>query len=305
MDAVGYALASGIEPYRWKTLITIPYPSAFSRMAIVGDHLYVLSSDRLQVYDTVMETWTQATPMPTDRQRSLFGVIAVDGKIYVVGGRGGVNTGTSGDKAYVDVYDTATGVWDQLSDLTAYPLSGVARVGCVHIDGKIYALGGVQGIYLSNFVGVYDIATDTWTNVPGGSSNTTYATRGVSRYAAKGSIIYRLGEWIEKWDTTLGSTPFWQYVSTSVLPRLDAAIATDGDLFYSICGRGSVAVDTFNPLINQQKILQNPQAPKSEVDAVYYNGIIYVVSANAAKIDSYYTADQPERGTLLAWLATR
>lgn len=98
------------------------------------------------------DSWATMASMPT--ARSLLGAAVVDGKIYVVGGQGGIN----------EVYDPATNTWATMSPLPSQRTS----FGIVTYANKIYVIGGyanttTEGIpNLSGLVEVYDPVTNNW-----------------------------------------------------------------------------------------------------------------------------------------------
>lgn len=72
--------------------------------------------------------WTQQTDMPT--VRSWVSTSVVDGKIYAIGGAGGLRK--------VEEYDPATDTWTKKADMP----TGRVFVATSVVDGKIYAIGG-------------------------------------------------------------------------------------------------------------------------------------------------------------------
>ncbi|MCW4023651.1 MAG: hypothetical protein NWF01_01270 [Candidatus Bathyarchaeota archaeon] len=135
------------------------------------------------------------TSMPTARQG--LGVAVVDGKIYAIGGRDGVNemydpssdtwttkTPMPKNKAYFGiaayenkiycvggmgevqanfVYNTKTDSWASIADLPIPVWYICANI----VDGKLYVMGGqlnnASTGYSTNANQVYNIATDSWT----------------------------------------------------------------------------------------------------------------------------------------------
>ena len=98
-------------------------------------------------------SWTSLAPMPTPRRE--LGLVAVDGKIYAIGGK----SGTSG-YAYTDKneeYNPATNTWA----IKAFMPTVRSDFGIVVYQDKIYCFGGYDGIGL-DITEVYDPVTDTW-----------------------------------------------------------------------------------------------------------------------------------------------
>ncbi|MEM0313102.1 MAG: kelch repeat-containing protein, partial [Candidatus Bathyarchaeia archaeon] len=98
--------------------------------------------------------WVVLTSMPTPR--ASIGVVAVNGKIYAIGGSYGHN-------GEVEAYDPIRNVWTSATSMpTPRSFFGIAV-----FDGKIYTFGGDAGNWntgekITNVVEVYDPATDVW-----------------------------------------------------------------------------------------------------------------------------------------------
>ena len=124
----------------------------------------------------IQDSWEELAPM--HQARLSLGVIAVDGKIYAIGG-----TAPSGYSSVLNTneqYDPATNTWVYKASMpTARASFAVAAY-----EKKIYCFGGIigmrsaddliKGFYTtndSNVVEEYDITTDTWavkTHMPKG-----------------------------------------------------------------------------------------------------------------------------------------
>src|SRR5699024_1843346 len=89
---------------------------------------------------------------PTERHENAAAV--VDGKLYLVGGRG---------ERPVEVYDPATQSWEE----RATPPLSMHHFQAVSHDGKIYVLGALNGDYPDEdpigHVYIYDPQADRWT----------------------------------------------------------------------------------------------------------------------------------------------
>lgn len=118
------------------------------------------------VYDPATNKWEPRKPMAVPRNHASAG--AVNGKIYVIGGRAGhafITFATNTDA--VEEYDPAADRWSPPKRRMPTPRSG-AGWG-VH-SGKIYVAGGevttdtIAAAYRA--VEAYEPATDTWTALP-------------------------------------------------------------------------------------------------------------------------------------------
>ncbi len=120
----------------------------------------VIFSD-VSVLELVEDSWNTKAPMCYPRD--YLGVIAVDGKIYAIGGARGTNdyVGTN------ERYDPKTDTWTTLEPMpTARRSFAIAAY-----DGKIYCIGGMivnpgPALFTPLSVNeVYDIATNSWSTL--------------------------------------------------------------------------------------------------------------------------------------------
>jgi uncharacterized protein (TIGR03437 family) len=148
----------------WELGSPMPVALNHNMTASVGGKLYMIGgqttdagagnfSDRVFEYDPATRTWRERARMPTARGAGV--AIAVDGKIYVAGGR----PPRGADFA---VYDPAADSWRTLPDLPTARnhLAGAA------LGGKVYVVGGrFEGGFQSpqsDAVEVYDPVSNTW-----------------------------------------------------------------------------------------------------------------------------------------------
>jgi len=102
--------------------------------------------------DITADSWNTKTSM--SQARGGLGVVAVDDKIYAIGGKtvDGVIVGTN------EQYDPKTDTW---TTLKAMPTSR-AYFAIVAYNGKIYCIGGTNSEGSCAITEVYDTATDSW-----------------------------------------------------------------------------------------------------------------------------------------------
>jgi len=122
--------------------------------------------DANHMYDPAANTWTPRQTLPTPRTHMFVG--AVNGRIYVIGGRVGtmqVVTGSTTD--LVEEYDIAADRWGAVKLRMPTPRDG-GTVGVY--QGRIYVAGGQSITAISNSVSraleAYDPATNTWSILP-------------------------------------------------------------------------------------------------------------------------------------------
>src|SRR5207244_1351306 len=85
----------------------------------------------LQIYDIASNSWTFGHPLPAIVETA--GGVALNGKLYIMGGDDGINVYTS-----TYIYDTATDTWS-----TGAPLPApVTNTSATAANGLIYLFGG-------------------------------------------------------------------------------------------------------------------------------------------------------------------
>ena len=139
-----------------------PFPGNHHGLEVIGDLIYLVggldsgSAGKVQIYDTVTDTWSLGAPMPWNGGSCATGLI--NGKIYVGGG----NLQGSGTAGNFAVYDPALDTWTPLGLMPTKVNHAAAGT-----DGsKLYVFVGRQGINVPqpgfDDVQVYDPVTNTW-----------------------------------------------------------------------------------------------------------------------------------------------
>jgi N-acetylneuraminic acid mutarotase len=171
----------------WKSLAPLPGTRGAAVAVEVGGKIYVIggattveaSKDPFftffgpsrvlttnDVYDPATNTWESRRPMAVARNHAFAG--AVNGKIYVIGGRTGhafILSATNTD--VVEEYSPASDMWSAPKERMPTPRSG----GAWGTDGRrIYVAGGE--VTTQELVGAfraieaYEPATNSWTTLP-------------------------------------------------------------------------------------------------------------------------------------------
>lgn len=177
---------------RWTELARMPGPRVAGAGATIGDRFYfaggALANDinvpdpfrTLLVYDFRTNQWRQAAEMPTGRHHTA--AAALDGKLYVVGGRRGKNLALNA----VERYDPRTDSWERLPPL---PL-GSGGLGLAALDGRLIAISGGDD-------GNRWVTPATWSFDPSSNRWTRAGNLGVPRHgfgaAAVANQIYIFG----------------------------------------------------------------------------------------------------------------
>jgi uncharacterized protein (TIGR03437 family) len=140
-----------------------------------------LRSNRLFVYDTASDAWTQRAPLPIQLGADHCNIAASGGKLYFAGG---IRLGAGFLTPQTFVYDPATDSWSEKERMAvARGASGVAALA-----GKIYVAGG-EGAQLSGTdFEAFDTQTERWEALPKLPESRTHLTG-----QAVGGKFYAIG----------------------------------------------------------------------------------------------------------------
>ncbi|GGP85898.1 Kelch repeat-containing protein [Saccharothrix coeruleofusca] len=128
----------------------------------------VVTTDRVEVYDTRRDRWSEAAPLPVPMNHP--NVAAVGGRIYVLGALSGGNSWQAMRDSYV--YDPRADRWTRLAPMPAGTERGSAAMG---VRGtKIYLAGGMRTLTPGpgglqdtvDTVSSYDVVTGRWETLP-------------------------------------------------------------------------------------------------------------------------------------------
>jgi N-acetylneuraminic acid mutarotase len=171
----------------WRALAPMPSRRGSALAAVANDKIYVIggaatipgsketavfpthphmSVGTVEEYDPAANTWRERSPMPTPRNHAAIG--AVNGKIYVIGGRvGAAFIGLASDISVVEEYDPDTDQWS--GPRARMPIARSA-LGAGVYRGRIYVAGGEyqDPHMMATFraLEAYDPASNTWTEMP-------------------------------------------------------------------------------------------------------------------------------------------
>ena len=155
----------------WETKASMPTARVYAAGATIGNDFYVVggaplgqaATNKLEVYDSITNSWT--TKAPSNLVRTSMGAGAVNGKLYVISGC--INSDCRATYTnQVEEYNPGTNTWTFKANM---PTPRIAAV--VTVDNKIYAIGGTDlpcpgssgGCTPSRVLEVYDPLTNSWT----------------------------------------------------------------------------------------------------------------------------------------------
>jgi len=184
------AVSQGI----WSTDTTAEFiANSYNASSVLDGRIYVMPGDfasELQVFDPLTHTWS--TPATTGafmtEQHYLPASIALNGKIYVLGGSNGLFTSKS---SVSRVYDPAIRLWSVLKPTGIFtPRDGLTASV---VDSKIYVIGGdTSWVTPVNILEIYDPSTNAWSTP---ATTGTFTPRSDLTSCVVDGKIYVIGGW--------------------------------------------------------------------------------------------------------------
>jgi N-acetylneuraminic acid mutarotase len=197
-----------------------------------------------EVYDPSTDTWQTKAPMPTNRTQ--MNANAVNGKIYLMGGRTG---GPSSTVNITECYDPVSDSWNRQAPMP-YPVVSFASVV---VDYKIYVMGG-QDEFDSNlnvaFNQIYDPQADNWSLGAPIPVSTLEAAAGATTGMNAPKRIYVIGGsagFAAGLNQNFAYDPqanVWTNATLMPTARHNPAVAVVNDLLYVVGGRDFYALET-------------------------------------------------------------
>lgn len=136
--------------------------------------------NRVDRFDMRTKRWQELAPMPTNR--SGFKAVAMDGKLYVVGGDSDVVECL----APADRYDPSTDTWETIASMTEKRYNP----GVAELNGMLYVVGGCN-IGTLKSAEVYDPQSNTWSRLP----DMAIARSGLAVVGHAGNLYVMGGQW--------------------------------------------------------------------------------------------------------------
>lgn len=198
----------------------------------------------------IQGSWTQQPANGKVTARHEAGGVEVNGKLYVLGGRG---------SRPVDMYDPATGAWQTIAKA---PME-MHHFQPVAIGSKIYMIGAFTCCYPVenniNNVWIFDTNTRQWSKKPGMPAN---RMRGGAGAAVHNGKIYLVGgnthghsggavNWFDEFDPATGK---WTTLANAPDARDHVSIAVADNKLVAAGGRKSDHPQTFQKTVSATNV---------------------------------------------------
>jgi N-acetylneuraminic acid mutarotase len=184
--------------FPWTTMAPDPHATWGPTIVEINGKLYALGFDRdasgnqssfrprLSIYDPASNTWTVGAP--PSLVRAAGNAVAIDGKLYLVGGcvMSDCRIGVEGARA-LEIYNPITNSWSSGAPMPTGRLGAAAGV----IGGKLYVTGGTTECPpcgTTSTTEIYDPTANAWT-----SGAPIPSTREVVAGAVVNGLLYVIG----------------------------------------------------------------------------------------------------------------
>ena len=234
----------------------------------------------VDVYDPMTDGWKQVSSMPT--KRCAHGCVALDGKIYAIGGF----NGDDGTLNSADVYDPQSDSWQPLAEMA----SARQEFAAATAGGKIYVIGGENDDSVPiAAVEAFDPLLSPWAEVASMS-----VARRLHAVAVVDGKIYVIGgcgfdgllDSVEMYDPQADN---WQQVASMPSVRRTHASTRMGGKIYvtggTVVGQAPTsAVMVFDPQANTWTELASMDTARADHTSAAIGGKLYVFGGSGAGI---------------------
>ena len=236
--------------------------------------------------------WSRRAPMPDLRTEP--GAVALDGKLYVIGG----STKQIDDLATALAYDPASDTWAALAPMP----HGINHVSAVTAGGKVYAVGGFSGRVPGSqelrrvhqgaepFVFAYDPKANSWATIaslssPRGSVGTAVVDGRIHAIGGRGLDVKTVPTH-EVFDPATGK---WSEAASLPRKRDHMAVIAARGLIHVIGGRTDDRDDNvgdhdiYDPSSNQWRSAPPLPTPRSGGQSALLGNLIVVYGGENSK----------------------
>lgn len=140
------------QPYEYYSSTAESYVGDNARIVEYENKIYCFGSDSTLIYDIYSDSWETAPAMPYSRDK--YGIAAVNGNIYIIGGINGSQVTN-----HVDVFGVSDMSWGSTENLPY----AIYDFDAVVVNNIIYCAGGYTKSTLDMKMQWFDTLSGTWT----------------------------------------------------------------------------------------------------------------------------------------------
>jgi len=210
---------NGFTPQRFGTA-ALPVPGQSNSLIYLLNGATASATPMVDVQTVNQQSGAQGPSFANPTPASAAGVAVWNGLVYSYGGQLAGGTYTN----QLRVFSPATNAWTTLA-----PMPEAKSTYGAAVNGKIYVVGGFNGVQNSNRVDAYDIATNTWQ--PQGTLPTAVSNQAV---AVQGEWLWLVGDFTNQSYLAAYNTRTRQLrtFTSNLPPRRNAAAAFFNNRLY-------------------------------------------------------------------------
>lgn len=198
------------------------------------------------------------------------------GVMYAVGGMEANKAGATS----IEQYDLRANRWTHVANMSGQRL----QFGVAVVEGKLYVVGGREGLKTLNSVECFDLKTKTWSTLPPMSTHRHGLGVGVLEgplYAVGGHDGWSYLNTVERWDPQVRQ---WSYVASMSKQRSTVGVAVLNMKLYAVGGRdGSSSlrsVECYDPHTNKWTNCAPMNKRRGGVGVGVMNGYLYALGGH-------------------------
>ncbi|XP_075227161.1 kelch-like protein 5 [Lycorma delicatula] len=198
------------------------------------------------------------------------------GILYAVGGMDANKAGATS----IEQYELRANKWSHVANLSGRRL----QFGVAVVDGKLYVVGGRDGLKTLNSVECFDIQTKTWTTLSPMATHRHGLGVGVlggPLYAVGGHDGWSYLNSVERWDPQVRQ---WSFVAPMSTPRSTVGVAVLNNRLYAVGGRDGSSclrtVECYDPYTNKWTSCASMSKRRGGVGVSVMNGYLYALGGH-------------------------
>ncbi|XP_046669511.1 kelch-like protein 5 [Homalodisca vitripennis] len=198
------------------------------------------------------------------------------GVLFAVGGMDANKSGATS----IEQYDLRANKWTHAANMPGRRL----QFGVAVVEGKLYVVGGRDGLKTLNTVECFDIKTKTWSNMPPMSTHRHGLGVGVLEgplYAVGGHDGWSYLNTVERWDPQVRQ---WSYVAPMSTQRSTVGVAVLNGKLYAVGGRDGSSclrtVECYDPHTNKWTNCAPMAKRRGGVGVGVMNGYLYALGGH-------------------------